>query len=153
MREEEWPQERSTNTKTPRLTKRSSTQIHHYGKAGMTTTDEQRRPFIKMKTKTKTVVATATATTTTRRRRRRNSVRPAKYSLVVLKISGSSGVPAPKRTIRPPLSKATLRERSDTESSFLFHLCLHAMMIPLLGIKLLEIGHDLAKARVISVNE
>ncbi|KYM80266.1 hypothetical protein ALC53_09360 [Atta colombica] len=46
-----------------------------------------------MKTKTKTVVTTTTAmATTTTRRRRRNSVRPAKYSLVVLKIPGSSGV-------------------------------------------------------------
>ncbi|KYM99671.1 hypothetical protein ALC62_09587, partial [Cyphomyrmex costatus] len=141
--------------KIPKLTKRSCTQIHHCGKArarrsqksGITMTDGQHRPFIKMKTKT--VVAAATATATTRRRRRRNSVRPAKYSLVVLKIPRSGGVEKryPRRARFLLHARDKTHQQAITSIIFSRNLCLSVCLF------LLEIGHDLAKARVISVNK
>lgn len=110
---------RSRSKTPPRLTKQFSTQVHHSTEGRENTPIRARERYVEEgdQTATTTTVRETTMTTTTTRRRR-TSLRPAKYSLVALKISGSDGELA-LRTIHPPLSKGdsprAIRKRSDEE--------------------------------------
>lgn len=109
---------RSRSKTPPRLTKQFSTQVHHSTERRENTPIRARERYVEEGDQTATTTTVREMTMTTTTRRRRTSLRPAKYSLVALKISGSDGELA-LRTIHPPLSKGdsprVIRKRSDEE--------------------------------------